>query len=43
MGGCPYSGPFENHSVYYFNKATTVISATLANSTQKKLKKKLIK
>lgn len=38
MGGVSFLGPFENPSLYYFNKATTVISATLANSTHKKQK-----
>lgn len=34
MGGSPVLGPFENPSLYYF-KATTIISETLANGTQK--------
>lgn len=38
MGGSPFLGPFENPSLSYF-KATTIISATLANGTQKNQKK----
>lgn len=40
IGGSPFLGLFENCSLCYFNKATTVISATLANSTQKKPKER---
>lgn len=38
MGGASFLDSFENPSFYSFNKATTVISATLVNSTHKKQK-----
>lgn len=36
MGGASFLCSFENPSLHHFNKAATVISATLANSTHKK-------